>query len=88
MKIEFTLPTEKALSEAERKGYCASISAIFPILEKDIKEKMGEELVKTYTEADDFNKVLRGQGILEGMAMLLEHWRLANLEHQEPKVDE
>lgn len=88
MKLTLELPETKEQGEAERKEYCGAIFALFPRIEKDIKEKMYEELVKTYTEADDFNKVLRGQGIMEGMAILLEHWRLANLEHQEPKVDE
>lgn len=87
MKLELTLPTEKEQSEQERKDYCASVSSIFPILEKDIKEEMYKELVKTYTGAENFNAVLRGQGIMEGMAILLEHWTLANSEHIAPKVD-
>ena len=88
MKLELQLPQEKPQSETEYKAYCSLIFSVFPQLEKDIKEMMYEELVKTYTESDNFNKVLRGQGILEGMAILLEKWRLAFMEHQAPKVDE
>jgi hypothetical protein len=83
MKLELQLPTEKPQSETEHKEYCGLIFSVFPQLEKDIKEMMYEELVKTYTESDNFNKVLRGQGILEGMAILLEKWRLAFVEHQQ-----
>ena len=95
MKIDLQIPESKELTEVERKDYCASIFAIFPRLEKDIKEKMYEQLITTYTESigttrtreeRDF-EVVRGNGIMEGMAVLLEHWSLASAEHQ-AKQDE
>lgn len=95
MQLELKLPEEKILSEAEKKSYNSSIFAIFPIIEKDIKEQMLIELSKTYTEsvgvAKSINEVAlataRGSGIIEGMAILLEHWRLASLEAQSPKEE-
>lgn len=81
MKITLELPNETEITETERAEYCAVIFAVFPRLDKDIREKMYEQLVSTYTGADDWDKVLKGQGVMEGMAVLLEHWRLANSEH-------
>lgn len=94
--IELTPPEEKILSPSEQKDYNAAIFAVFPRLEANIKEEMFKELVKTYTlavgSAKSVNEVAlataRGSGIIEGMALLLEKWRLAQLEHQAPKVDE
>ena len=93
--LELKLPEEKILSETEKKSYCASIFAVFPIIEKDIKSKMYEELVNTYTisvgTAKTINEVAlataRGSGKIEGMALLLELWSLASLEAQS-KPDE
>jgi hypothetical protein len=56
---------------------------------------MYEELIKTYTESVGVSKSInetalataRGSGIIEGMAILLEKWRLSALEHQSPKED-
>ena len=95
MQLELKLPEEKILSEAERKSYNGAIFAVFPILEKDIQAKMYEELINTYTisvgTAKSINEVAlataRGSGIIEGMAILLEHWRLASLEAQSPKEE-
>ena len=90
MKIDLQIPEYKELTEPERKEYCATIFAVFPRLEKDIKEKMYEQLINTYTESIGTTKnaeerdfeVVRGNGIMEGMAILLELWRLASMEHQ------
>ena len=95
MIVDIKQPEEKILTEAERRDYNAAIFAVFPRLEKDIKEEMFKELVKTYTEsvgtAKTINEVAlataRGSGIIEGMAILLEKWRLAQLEAQS-KPDE
>jgi hypothetical protein len=81
MKITLELPDEKELSETDRKAYCAAIFAIFPRIEKDIRKFMYEQLVSTYTEATNWDKILKGQGILEGMAILLDQWQKANNEH-------
>ncbi len=89
MKIELQLPEDNEVSEAERKEYCAAIFAIFPRLEKDIKEKMYQQLVLGFTDfsgALDFaaaaKQAIRYEGIMEGMAILLEHWRLASNEFE------
>lgn len=81
MKLELELPDKKEQTEQERRDYCASVFAIFPRIEQDIKSTMYEQLVSTYTEADNWDKILKGQGIMEGMAVLLEKWSLANSEH-------
>lgn len=76
------LSKKEEMSETERKDYCGAIFAIFPRLEKDIQEMMYEKLVETYTEADNWDKVLKGQGIMEGMAILLTKWETASNEHK------
>ena len=96
MKLELTLPIVKEQTEAEHKNYCSQIFAVFPIIEKDVKNKMYEELINTYTvsvgTAKSINEVAlataRGSGVVEGMALLLEMWKNASLEAQTPKVDE
>ena len=82
MKIELELPKEQELDEIERKAHNAAIFAVFPRLEKEIKARMYEQLVMTYTEADDMWKLKRGQGIMEGMAILLEKWKGDAQAHQ------
>ena|SRR3990167_201597 len=72
---------KKEMTEQERKEYCASISAVFPRIEKDIRKLMYEQLVETYTGADSWDKVLEGRGRLDGMAYLLEHWKSAHMEN-------
>ena len=88
MKLELNY-TKEEMSENERKNYCASVFAIFPIIEKDIKAKMYEQLINTYSvavgstrnkEERDF-EIVRGNGIMEGMAVLLEKWEQASNEH-------
>lgn len=96
MNLTLELPREKEQSEQERKDYCAAIFAIYPRLERDVKEKMYEELVKTYsinagtskTREEIVLATIRGNGIMEGMAILLESWQQANTEHQSPPEKE
>ena len=83
MKIELQLPTEKQLDEAEIKAHNAAIFAVWPRLEKEIKAKMYEQLITTYSENVGMAKTreeivlatVRGNGIMEGMAILLEKWK-------------
>lgn len=90
MKIELEIPIIKEQTEEERRDYCASIFAVFPKLEKDIKEMMYEQLIAIYSESIGLEKmreardhtILRGNGIMEGMAMLLERWQIASSEHE------
>ena len=88
MKLTLEFPEEKLITEQERKDYCNAIFAIFPRLEKDIKEEMYRQLIHTYSEsiatsplseAQRF-EIIRGNGIMEGMAILLEKWRVAKSE--------
>lgn len=83
MNLTLQIPKEEELNEAERKAHNAAIFAVIPRLEKDIKDKMYEELIKTYSEnvgmAKTREEILlattRGNGIMEGMAILLEMWQ-------------
>lgn len=85
MNLTLDLPKKEVQTEQERKDYCAAIFATFPRLMKDIKEEMYEQLVNTYSvsistsktpEERDF-ETIRGNGILEGMAILLDKWQIA-----------
>ena len=79
---------EKELTEVERKDYCAAIFAVFPRLEKDIKRAAFQQLKLTFESADNMDKVALGQGTVNGMSVLLELWKKANIEYQaQPKED-
>lgn len=91
MKLTLGLPEKKEQSKQEHKEYCAAIFAVFPRLEKDIREEMYAQLVSIYSvgiatsktkEERDF-EIVRGNGILEGMAILLDKWEKAQAEHQD-----
>lgn len=71
---------QKEMSEAARKEYCASISAVFPIIEKDIKKAMYEQVL-LIAESDNWEKVNYGRGTCNGISLLYELWKLANTEH-------
>lgn len=84
MNIQLELPKEDKLDEAARKAHNAAIFAVFPRLEKEIKAKMYEQLILTYSENVGSAKTreeivmttVRGNGIIEGMAILLEKWKI------------
>lgn len=88
MKLE--LPESEELNEEERKAHNAAIFAVFPRLEKDIKAKMYEQLIQTYSENVGMAKTreeivlatVRGNGIMEGMAQLLEKWEREAATHR------
>ena len=90
MKLELVLPKEENLDEDKVKAHNAAIFAVWPRLEKTIKEKMYEQLIQTYSENVGMAKTreeivlatVRGNGILEGMAILLEKWRLDAQAHE------
>ena len=71
----------KEQGEEERAAYCASISAVFPRLEKDIKKFLYQQLIKTSMQSETWEQVLVGRGVFAGMEILLEHWQKANAEH-------
>ena len=80
-KIEIKITEEKDFTEQERKDYCASIFAVFPRLEKDIKDALHARLVFTAMETKTWEELMMNRGIMEGMTILLEQWRAAQGEH-------
>lgn len=80
---------DEKMSESERKEYNGAISAVFPRLEKDIKRFLHTQLMFVSNQATDMNQISFGRGTYNGMAILLEHWKKAHLEHTvvEPKED-
>lgn len=75
------IPEPKDQTEAERKGYCAQIFAIFPVIEKDIKELLHAQLMFISNEAANLEQVSFGRGTFNGMDILLEKWKKAAAEH-------
>jgi len=72
---------EKEMSENERKDYCATISAVFPRLEKDIKKFLHAQLMFSANQAEDWEKVVFGRGTFNGIDILYQHWKQAHMEH-------
>lgn len=77
--VDVAKPEE--MSEIDRKEYVAAISSVFPRLEKDIKRAMMQQLLLTFSTADNMDKVALGQGTFNGMSLLLNFWRKAHQEH-------
>jgi hypothetical protein len=78
---------KKELSEADRMAYCSAIFAVFPRIEKDIKELLYEQLMFVNNNAQDWNQVVFGRGTFNGMDLLLEKWRKASIEHEANSKD-
>jgi len=74
---------EEDMSDAERKEYCSTISAVFPRLEKDIKRFLYSQLMFMSNNAQNWDQVIFGRGTFNGMDILLNHWRQAHTEHQD-----
>ena len=72
---------EKEMSESETKDYNASISAVFPRLEKDIKKFLYEQLMFIAINSENWNQVVFGRGTYNGIDLLLNHWRQAHTAH-------
>lgn len=96
MKIELVIPTEKQLDETEIKAHNSAIFAVFPRIEREIKAKMYEQLIQTYSENVGNTKTreevimttVRGNGIMEGLAIILESFRASAFAHEsESKKD-
>lgn len=79
---------EKDMTDAERKGYCAQVFAVFPVIEKDIKKFLHAQLMFISNEAATMEQVSFGRGTFNGMDLLLEHWKKAAAEHTVPKDPE
>lgn len=72
---------EKSMNVDERRTYCASMSAAWPILEKDMKKFMHKQLMFAVNQAESWEQVLVGRGAFAGMELLFEHWQAAVQEH-------
>lgn len=72
---------DKEMSEGERKEYCATISAVFPRLEKEIKKFLHAQLMFSANQAEDWDKVVFGRGTYNGIDLLYQHWKTAHVEH-------
>ena len=73
---------EEDETEADRKAYCAAIFAVFPRLEKDLKKFLHAQLLYSANEAETWERVIFGRGSFNGMALLLENWKIAAKEHE------
>lgn len=90
MKLELSIPQKEELDEDKRKKHNASIFAVFPVLEHDIKAKMYEQLINTYSEnvataktrEEVIMTTVRGNGIMEGLAIILESFRASAFAHE------
>lgn len=72
---------EEEMTEQERKEYVAAISAVFPRIEKDIKKFLYDQLLFMSNKSENWDHVLFGRGTFNGMSILLEHWKIAHVEH-------
>jgi len=79
---------EEEMPETERIAYCAAIFAVFPRLEKDIKEMLHEQLMFVCNEASNWEQVVFGRGTFNGMDLLLEKWKKASAEYQSKHKEE
>lgn len=79
---------EPELSETERREYCASIFAIFPRIEKDIKRMLYLQLLFANDNAGDWSQVLMSRGTCNGFYLLLEKWKTAASEHEAKAIEE
>lgn len=74
---------KEEMSEAETKEYNASISAVFPRIEKDIKKFLHEQLLFAANQSNSWEQVIFARGTYNGMNLLLDHWRSAFAQHNE-----
>ena len=72
---------EKQAGTEERKEYCAAIFAVLPRIETDVKRLLYQQALFITKNAENWDQVVFGRGVFDGMAQLLEHWRVAAGEH-------
>lgn len=72
---------DKEMSEGDRRDYCSAINAVFPRLEKDIKQFLYTQLMFNSNNAETWDQVIFGRGTFNGIDLLLQHWSKANQEH-------
>ena len=78
---------DKEMTDEERKDYCAAIFAVYPRLEKDLKRFLHTQLMFSSNEADTWEKVIFGRGTFNGIALLLEYWKIAASEFEANKEE-
>ena len=74
---------EKEMAETERQNYSAAIFAVFPRLEKDIKNFLHKQLIFSSNQAENWEQVIFSRGTFNGISLLLEHWIRAKNEYLE-----
>lgn len=72
---------DRDMTPQERRDYCAALFAVFPRLEKDIRRFIFHQVLFIAKEAGSYEHVTFGRGVVEGLAMALDHWKLASDEH-------
>ena len=78
---------EKEESEIDRQAYCAAIAAVFPRLEKDIKNSLHHQLMFISNEAASWEQVIFGRGTFNGIDLLYHKWKQAVSEHESNNKD-
>lgn len=73
----------KEMSGTDRAAYCAALHAVFPRLEADIRKLLYQQTLWSVKESANWDQVIWGRGVIEGMAMLHELWKQASQEHVE-----
>lgn len=79
---------EKEISKEERKSYCAAIFAVWPRLEKDIKELLHRQLMFVCNEAETWEQVIFGRGTFNGIDLLYKLWKAAATEFEATPKEE
>lgn len=75
------ITSEKEETEQEKKDYCAAVFAIFPRLQKKIKQMMHAQLMFSSFEADTWERVIFGRGTFNGLSLMLEELQQAHDQH-------
>ena len=79
--ISFADLENKEMTDAERKDYCATISAAWRYLERDIKKFLQTQLEYSANQADTWERVIFARGTFNGADLLFEQWKKAHEEH-------
>ena len=78
----------KDMSTSDRDAYCAAIFAVWPRLEKDLKEFMYDQLMFASLNTESFEQLLVARGTFNGFDLLFDFWRTAASEYEaKPKED-
>ena len=75
------LEDEPPATPEQRKAYCARIAAVWPVIEKDMKRLMHEQLMFSSQQAATWEQAIMGRGTFNGADLLYEKWLAAFNEH-------